>query len=129
MGGLELRTLAAPHAICRLGPAAPLPDWPAPSPDAILSVTRTERELSIVCAERVVPARLPASRGWRALMVAAELEHSLTGVLASLATPLAAAAVPIFAISSFDTDYVLVPGAELSEAVEALEQAGHSFID
>ncbi len=123
--GFELRVLGAAHAVCRLEPAASLPAWARPAPDAILSVTRTDRELSVVCAESIVPTEVRSSRGWRVLMLTADLEHSLTGVLVSLAAPLAEAGVPIFAISSFDTDSLLVPGAELGRALDALRAAGH----
>jgi len=127
--GLALEALAATHAVCRLGPAEQAPEWAVASPGALLSLTRGEEELSIVCAEAAVPAEIDRSGGWRALRVAGTLEHGLTGILVSLAAPLAEAGVPIFAISTFDTDYLLVPGSDLERATEALAAAGHSIDD
>ena len=75
---------------------------------------------------RRVPGSVQSSGPWRALRVAGTLDHSLTGVLREIAGPLADAEIPIFAISSFDTDYVLVPGGRVEAARAALEEAGHS---
>jgi hypothetical protein len=90
-------------------------------------VTRTPTELSIVCREDSVPAGILANRGWRAIAVAGTLDFALTGVLASLVSPLAAAGVSIFAVSTYDTDYVLVKKNTLDRAVAALSAAGHRF--
>ena len=113
-------------ASCRLAADADLPDWASAGP--VMAMARTSEELSLVCAAKDVPLGVPASSGWRALRVAGTLDHSMTGILASLATPLAEAEIPIFAISTYDTDYVLVPGACLGEARDALEAAGHRFV-
>ena len=79
----------------------------------------------MVCPERRVPEGVRRQGGWRCLAVRGPLPFELTGVLASLASPLAAAAVPIFAVSTFDTDYLLIPGDDLEAAVAALDAAGH----
>ena len=102
-----------------------MPPWATADPGALSAVVRTRRELSVVCAEAAVPDGVQAQRGWRALEVAGPLDLSLTGVLAALAVPLADAGVPIFAVATFDTDYVLVPAARLADALRALERAGH----
>ena len=125
--GVGLTLVDGCYAICRLDPDAPDPDWAAAVPGRMLSLTRTEEELSVVCDENLVPADVEASSGWGALRVRSRLDHSLTGVLASIAAPLASAEVPIFTVSTFDTDYVLFPDRQLEEAVEALENAGHTF--
>jgi hypothetical protein len=112
-------------AIVRLEPDAAVPGW-ASRPDAGLqSVVRTRAELSIVCPEAHVPPGAPAERGWRALEVSGPLDLAATGVLAALIVPLAEAAVPVFAVSTYDTDYVLVPGGRLPDAAAALRTAGH----
>lgn len=125
-GGHALELLPATHSICRLDARVGTPDWAQLSAGALLSVTRSEDELSIVCAEGLAPAEVETSDGWRALRVRGTLDHALTGVLVSLAAPLAEAGVPIFAVSSFDTDYLLVPAVSLHSARTALEAAGHS---
>jgi hypothetical protein len=91
-----------------------------------LSITRTRDELSIVCESSRIPAGIDAEFGWRCIKVDGPLDFSLVGVLSSLAEPLARAGIPIFAISTFDTDYVLVKTANLEGAMAALESAGHA---
>ena len=115
-------------AVARLEPGAPLPAWAAPGDGAPLhAVIRTAAEVTVVCAD--VPDGVRAERGWRALAVEGPLDLALTGVLASLATPLADAGVSLFAVSTFDTDYVLVRGDRVAAAVRALRAAGHSVAD
>ena len=110
-------------AICRLPEDSPLADWMWSG--GLASVTRRAGERSVVCDEAAVPDSVKAHAGWRALTVAGPLDFSLTGVLASLAAPLADAGVPIFVLSTFDTDVLLVQDRELAKAVETLAAAGH----
>jgi hypothetical protein len=112
------------YAVVRLDPDAEVPAWAAAGP--LSSVTRTASELSIVCREDVVPAGSSAERGWRVLEVAGPLDFTLTGVLASLATPLAAAEITLFALSTFETDFLLVRESDLGQACDALRAAGHT---
>jgi hypothetical protein len=91
-----------------------------------VSVTRTPGELSVVCAEEVVPEGVQAEKGWAMLELEGPFAFGLTGILAGFLGPLAEAGVPVFALSTYDTDWVLVPGGRLAEAVRALEEAGHS---
>jgi hypothetical protein len=109
-------------AIARLDPADPLPDWATGVP---LSVTRTDQELSIVCAQQYVPADVLAERGWAWLSVAGPLKFEEIGVIASLAQPLKTANIPIFILSTYDTDYLLLKAEELERAVLVLSRAGH----
>lgn len=113
------------YAIVRLHPDAGLPDWVEGG--HFWSVTRSDSELSVVCREEDVPPDASAERGWCALEVAGPLDFSLTGVVASLVSPLADAAVPIFVLSTFDTDYLLVREPDLPRAAEALRGAGHTI--
>jgi len=100
-----------------------MPAWASES--KLLSVTRTPEELSIVCEQRPVPASAQCEPGWRCLKVEGPLDLSLTGILASLTVPLAQAGIAIFALSTFDTDYLLVKDKNLEEAARVLRQAGH----
>jgi hypothetical protein len=120
---LSLTVLPGTFAICRLDPAAPLPPWAETG--VLRSATRTPTELSIVCRDDAVPSDVTSSRGWRAIAVDGTLDFALTGILATLAAPLAAAGISIFAIATHDTDYVLVKADTLSRAVAALSAAGH----
>lgn len=112
-------------AVCRLGPAAEVPGWAAGPARPLHAVTRTSDELSIITADARVPDGVAAERGWRALAVRGPLDFALTGVLAELARPLADAGVPIFVVSTYDTDWVLVPEHRAEDAVAALVAAGH----
>jgi hypothetical protein len=120
---LELSILPESYAITRLEASAPEPPWAQSG--QIRSVTRTGEELSIVCRQDAVPPGVVSERGWRALRVAGTLEFSLTGILASVASPLAEARISLFAVSTHDTDYVLVKAETLPAAVAALTAAGH----
>jgi uncharacterized protein len=125
LANLELSLLEGELVVARLDAGAVAPDLPAPGSAGIVSVTATADETSVVCEAGSAPEGARISPGWRALVVAGPLDHSLTGVLASIAGPLAEARVPIFAISTFDTDYVLVPGDRAAEAAQVLRAAGH----
>ena len=124
---LTLSVLPEVLAICRLERDAVLPEWAGADivTGGFVSITRTSDELSIVCEESAVPSGVKADRGWRALKIKGPLDLSLTGVLASIAAPLAEAKINIFAIATFDTDYVLVKAVKLDHAIEVLRNAGH----
>jgi len=110
-------------AICRLDRDAPLPEWAQRS--SFFSCTRTHSELSIVCSQKDVPIYVLCEKGWRCLKVEGPLDFSLTGILASLVTPLAKVGISIFAISTYDTDYLLVKEEQLGLAIRVLKQSGH----
>ncbi len=109
-------------AVCHLPADADFPEWARPGD--LLALVRTRDELSVVCAERYVPPDVRAERGWRSIQVQGPLDFALVGVLASIAAPLARAGVSIFALSTYETDYVLVKEDSLERAVAALNQAG-----
>lgn len=108
-------------AIARLGPSDAVPDWAGASTFA--SVTRTAEELSIVCPESAVPDGVRAERGWAMLKLAGPFPFDATGILESVLAPLARAGVSVFAVSTFDTDYILVKRHDLVRAIDALEEA------
>lgn len=122
--GLVLSIMPGDFAVCRLPADAPLPAW-AGSHSHFFALIRTLDELSVVCAEQDVPETVQAETGWSLLQVPGPMDFSLVGVLASLALPLAQAGVSIFALSTYDTDYLLVRKADLSRAAQALVRAGH----
>ncbi len=120
---LALAVLPATLAICRLEYDSAIPAWTDSS--SFLSITRTAEELSIVCDQPLVPAGVKSVAGWRAFMVAGPLDFSLTGIVASISDVLAQNKIPIFVISTFDTDYILVQGTDFDAAKEAL---GSTFV-
>lgn len=123
---LSLTVLSDPLAVCRLAPEDDPPPW---ARGQLVSVTRTAGELSVVCAHDAVPDGVRADGPWRALSVSGPLPFTATGVLAALAGPLAAAGIPIFALSTFDTDHLLVGAGALDDAIAVLREAGHRVTD
>ncbi len=128
--GLELNVLPDDLAVSRLPARSGLPAWASPGKGTargpLTSVSWTDEETTVVCPSALVPADITADRGWRALKVEGTLDLSLVGILASLAEPLAQAGVAVFAVSVYDTDYLLVRETALETAVGALEAAGHT---
>jgi hypothetical protein len=122
---LELTLLAESFAISRLAAEAPIPAWAMQGP--FFSVTRTGEELSVVTELSRVPVGVQSQPGWRALKVQGPFVLSEIGVLSALATPLAEARISLFAVSTFDTDYLLVVSESLPAAIAALERAGHTI--
>lgn len=123
---LTLSLLPDNFSICRLGPEVDIPPW-ALAGD-FFSITRTKEELSLVCSQEVVPNGIQCEQGWRCIMVRGPLDFSITGILASLTTSLAEAGISIFAISTFDTDYLLVKADNLQRAILKLKEAGHDVV-
>ena len=121
--GLSLVTLPKVMAICQLDASARVPGW-ACGPD-FFSVTRTRDELSIVCPAANVPEGTRCEKGWRCLKVQGPLDFSLTGILASLAGPLAHAGIAIFVVSTYATDYLLIRERDVELAVQVLAENGH----
>ena len=117
--------------MCRLAFDARVPAWALEG--AFFCVVRTRDELSVVCREDAcTEGRIPdgalAERGWMALKLEGPFPFSMTGVLASFLQPLAEARIPIFAISTFNTDYVLIKPENLEQAVVVLAAAGHEKV-
>jgi uncharacterized protein len=125
---MRVRVLEGDYAVCRLADDVPQPEVP-PRGTGFWSLTEVGTERSLVCLEDLAPVAdgdgSIVAGGWRILEVAGPLDLALTGVLSALAGPLARANVPIFPIATHDTDWILVPGAQLDAAVSALRRAGH----
>lgn len=119
---MRLVVLLGEFSVWRLAADAPLPSL---QPGNFLSITRTDDELSIVSASANVPVEADAETGWSCLLVEGPLAFEMTGVLAGLSAPLARAGVPIFVVSTYDTDYLLVKAVDLEKACLALQGEGH----
>jgi len=121
---LTLTLMPEPLAVCRLDPEQPVPSWAVAG--EFFSVTRTPKELSVVCAERQLPAEAAADmrveRSFQAFRVEGPLAFSQTGILAGLLEPLARESIPAFALSTYDTDYILVQRPNIERSVRALER-------
>jgi len=122
---LSLSILPNNFAICRLDKGAGIPDWALAS--SFFSLTRSAEELSVVCPQNLVPEGIRRNAGWRCLKVEGPLDLSATGVLASLTNPLAQEGISVFAVSTYDTDYLLVKKKDLKKAVIVLSRNGHQI--
>jgi hypothetical protein len=120
---LKLSLVEGALAICRLPPQDEVPGWAWTGP--LASVTRTAEELSLICSEEAVPEDVRSEHPWRALRVDGPLDFALTGILAGLTDPLAKASITVFALSTFDTDYLLVPERHLERALRVLRDSGY----
>jgi hypothetical protein len=123
---LKLNLLFEKLAVCRLFPDNTLPEWATTG--SFWSILRSDSELSIICFKELVPDGIKCEAGWRAFKVTGTISFGLTGILASILNPLADAGISIFAISSYDTDYVLVKEENLEKTISVLTSAGHSFV-
>lgn len=122
---LKFRWLPGFYAIVRLSPDAPIPDWA--SRGEFASVTRTLEELSIVCPTDNLPPDVYSSHHWICLKLEGPFPFSQTGILLSFIEPLSDNGIPIFAIATYDTDYVLLPEDHMGNVMDILREAGHLF--
>ena len=122
---LDLVLLPDEYAVCRLEPGAAVASMVDNAGKAVISMTWTPEEVSVICPVELAPEAAVVNSPWRCFRVNGPVTLALTGILASLVNPLAEARVNIFAFSTHDTDYVLVPAVRLSEALAVLAAAGH----
>lgn len=120
---LTLSLLPNTYAVCHLDKDAAIPAWAFAG--SFFSITRTPDELSIVYPQSNVPEGIPCEKDWRCLKIEGPLDLAATGIIASLAVPLAQAGIGIFVLSTYDTDYLMVKEIHLQQAVLVLSQAGH----
>ncbi len=125
MQKFEIIELPGRLAVARLAPFSEIPLWAATG--SISAIVRTAEELSIVCDAQSVPASVQSERDWVAFKIAGPLPFSQTGVLAGLIEPLAGATIPVFVVSTYDTDYILVKAVELAAAREIWGEQGHTL--
>jgi uncharacterized protein len=123
---LKFRFLPGKLGVCRLPGDAPIPTWSQPGP--LTSITRTDQELSVVCPEESVPPQQAFEGGWICLKLEGPFSFSEVGILAAFIDPLRDEGVPIFAISTYDADYVLIKEGFSRTALDALRKAGHELI-
>lgn len=128
--GLVLRILDGDYSVNRLPGSDSIPAWA--DGNGFVSISRTTEELSVLCLSQRVPKSLQEDRqsetGWTCLQLVGPFAFTLTGILLAVLEPLAAANIGIFAVSTFDTDYVMVKHTHLAQAIEALTRAGHTIL-
>ncbi|MCC6453369.1 MAG: ACT domain-containing protein [Caldilineaceae bacterium] len=128
MTAFTLTLLPGRYAVCHLPPPSPIPPWA--NGDGFCSITRTADELSIICPQDSLPGEidtvaLDVARNWVLLRVEGPFDFDVTGVLATLSAPLAAAGVVLLAVATYQTDYLLFKAEQQECATQALSQAGH----
>ena len=122
---LDLHILDSSFSIHRLSPNDEIPNEIYQNP--FYSITQTDEEISVVCSSSVPLASERSETGWSCIKVLGPLDFSLTGILADISAVLAKAEISIFAISTFDTDYILIKSEKLQAAKKALQQAKYTF--
>jgi uncharacterized protein len=121
---LKFRGLSGTYVVCRFPANSSIPPC-ASLGGGFISITRTEDELSIVCLLESAPKDIQQEIRWTCFKIEGPFSFSTVGILNSCITPLAQAEIPIFALSTYDTDYVLVKEDDAERATEALQRAGH----
>lgn len=120
---LKLSLLKDMYAICVYPHIASIPEWALMT--SLCSITRTEKELTIVCPQGVVPAGNECDKNWRCFRIEGSFDFNQIGVISSLATPLAEGGISIFVVSTYDTDYILVKEEKVGHAITVLTNDGH----
>ena len=123
---LNFSVLPGRFAVSRLAAETPIPDWIHSGPFSCVS--RTSDELLVVSLTASVPAEVQSEKDWICLKLLGPFPFQLTGILASFLDPLAEANIPIFAVSTFETDYILVKEDDKERALETLLEAGHELV-
>ena len=123
---LTMKLLPERYGVCRLNAGCMIPQW-ALSGD-FFSITCTSDELSVVCLENGIPEEIMAEKDWRILKVIGPLDFSLTGILAAISSILAASQISLFALSTYDTDYILVKEIDIDRAIDALRRAKYEIV-
>ena len=123
---LTLKLLKGKYGVCRLNKTQSIPEWSKKG--EFFSITKTSDELSIVCFEDNIPNDIKCEKNWRVLKIEGPLDFSLIGILASISTILAQKGISIFAISTYDTDYILVKNKDIDNAIDSLIKEGYGVI-
>lgn len=122
-GERSLSLFEKEYAICRLDKNTPIPEWATGG--EFFSVARTPDELSVVCEQPAVPPGIDHEGGWRCLKIESPFEFDLTGMISSIAVPLAEEQVGMFVVATQDSDYILVRQTDLDRSISLLEQSGY----
>lgn len=121
---LKMTILEGTFGVCKLRPDESEIQW---IKGDFYSITQTQDELSVLCLEKYIPKQIKYEGNWRCIKVEGQLDFSLIGILAFISTTLAKKGISIFALSTYNTDYILVKEKKLMEAKEALQEAGVIF--
>ena len=120
---LQLSLLKDKYGICTLPNTAPIPDWALTQ--SLASITRTEKELTIVCRLEILPSQYQSDLKWRCFKIDGSFDLNQIGVISSISSPLAHAGISIYVISTYDTDYFLIQEQNLEKTISVISSSGH----
>lgn len=123
---LTMKLLNKKYSVCRLDKNDTMPTWALQGD--FFSITKTKDELSIVCLQENIPDNIKCEKDWRILKVEGLLDFSLVGILASISSLMAQQQISIFALSTYDTDYILVKEKNIEAAINTLCENNYSVI-
>lgn len=126
MDKLKLKLLKDMYGVCRLNNNSKIPEWGAKG--EFSSITRTEDELSIVCLQNNIPEGIQCEKSWEVFKIEGPLDFSLIGILSAISSLMAEKGISIFAISTYDTDYILIKDKDLNKAIEVLSNDKYEII-
>ncbi|MPQ32218.1 ACT domain-containing protein [Clostridium estertheticum] len=124
---LTMKLLNEKFSVCRLNKNEQIPEWVKNS--SFYSISKTSDELSIVCSQDIIPSNIKCEKDWRILKVEGQLDFSLIGIISSISTILALKRISIFAVSTYDTDYILVKNKDIDNAILALSNERYEIIN
>lgn len=124
---LTMKLLKEKYGVCKLDKMDEIPNWAKES--YFFSITKTLDELSIVCSQDNIPNDIKCEKDWRILKIEGPLDFSLIGILASISTILTQKRISIFAVSTYDTDYILIKDIDIDNAIEALVNENYEVIN
>ncbi|MBN1806932.1 MAG: ACT domain-containing protein [Sedimentisphaerales bacterium] len=122
---LKLSLLEDKYAICSLPNNTPIPGWALK--ELLASITRTDKELTIVCKQDIIPSEIQSGPNWRCFKIDGSFDLNQTGVISSISSPLSDAGISIYVISTYDTDYFLVKEDNLDKTIATLSNSGHNI--
>ncbi|MBX4268607.1 ACT domain-containing protein [Clostridium estertheticum] len=124
---LTMKLLNEKFSVCRLNKNEQIPEWVKNS--SFYSISKTSDELSIVCSQDIIPSNIKCEKDWRILKVEGPLDFSLIGIISSISTILALKRISIFAVSTYDTDYILVKNKDIDNTILALSNERYEIIN
>lgn len=126
MRQLQMSLLKDIFGIYALENSAPIPDWAAKA--SMCSITRTKKELTIVCPQSIIPAESDCDSNWRCFRIDGSFDLNEIGVISCISAPLAEAGISIYVVSTYDTDYFLIKDNAAEKAIAVLTEDGHKII-
>lgn len=123
---LNLKLLKGEYSVCRFDKNDEIPKWIFN--EEFFSITKTEDELSIVCLQDNIKENIKCEKGWKVLKIEGPLDFSLIGILSRISTLMANNDISIFAISTYDTDYILIKEESINKAIKVLEDSNYNII-